>query len=158
MSEWSLGVRSTLDASTSEESAPFAERGPPFSAPAGYKADKKMLNKRLMALEKVMKASHKQWAPGQHRYSSMIAVAPSAQGQGLGGLLVRAVHAMADAERVPCYLECNGTRTRDIYKHLGYEEMAKYTVALDGDDAGHAPFEELFAMVRPVGGQKGAPE
>ena len=61
------------------------------------------------------------------------------------------VAAMADADGLPCYTEVSGS-TRDVYAHLGYEEKAVYTVAIAGDEAEHAPFGELYAMVRPPKG------
>ena len=79
-----------------------------------------------------------------------MAVDPSAQGKGRCGTLMRAVSRMADAEGVPCYLECSGARNRDIYAHLGYEQKRQYTVRVEDDEAGSVPFEEFFAMVRPA--------
>ena len=57
---------------------------------------------------------------------------------------------MADSEGLPCYLECSGKKMRDMYVHLGYEEKACETVSVDRDVAGHAPFEEFYAMLRPA--------
>ena len=73
------------------------------------------------------------------------------QGTKLGSKLMAAVAAMADADGLPCYTEVSGS-TRDVYAHLGYEEQAVYTVSVAGDEAEHAPFGELYAMVRPPKG------
>ena len=93
---------------------------------------------------KSMKQEH---AAGPHYYISAVAVDPSVQGTKLGSKLMAAVAAMADADGLPCYTEVSGS-TRDVYAHLGYEEKAVYTVAIAGDEAEHAPFGELYAMVR----------
>ena len=77
----------------------------------------------------------------------------SVQGTKLGSKLMAAVAAMADADGLPCYTEVSGS-TRDVYAHLGYEEQAVYTVSIAGDEAEHAPFGELYAMVRPPKGAK----
>ena len=97
---------------------------------------------------------HKEWADMPHWFVSIMAVDPSAQGKRRCGTLMRAVSRMADAEGVPCFLTCAGTRNRDIYAHLGYEQKKQYTVRVDDDEAGSAPFEEFFAMVRPAATQK----
>ena len=119
--------------------------------PPAIKQDKK-LEPRMNALDRVMKALHKKHAPGPHYYVSMLAVEPSEQGQKLGSQLIRALSCAADAEGIPCYLEASGTRTRDIYVHLGYEEKERTRVGIASDVAGHGPFEDFFAMVRPAGG------
>ena len=51
-------------------------------------------------------------------------------------------------------LMCSGTRNRDIYAHLGYEQKKQYTLRVEDDETGSVPFEEFFAMVRPAATQK----
>ena len=97
-----------------------------------------------------MEEMHKEWANVPHWYVAVMAVDPSAQGQGRCAALMRAVSRMADADGLPCYLECSGTRNRDIYAHLGYEQKKQYTLAVEGDEPGSEPFTEFFAMVRPA--------
>ena len=97
-----------------------------------------------------MEEMHKEWADMPHWYVSIMAVDPSAQGKGRCGTLMRAVSRMADAEGVPCFLMCSGTRNRDIYAHLGYEQKKQYTLRVEDDETGSVPFEEFFAMVRPA--------
>ena len=109
------------------------------------------MNKRAFdGLLPKMEEMHKEWADMPHWYVAIMAVDPSAQGKGRCGTLMRAVSRMADAEGVPCYLECSGTRNRDIYAHLGYEQKRQYTVCVKDDETGSVPFEEVFAMVRPA--------
>ena len=116
-------------------------------APAGYKKNSAKFDKRLKAVDSVMKASHKKYGSGPHFYTMMMAVDPPNQGGGLCSLCMRALCQLADAEGLPCYLECSGKRTRDIYAHYGYEEKERYMLAMP-DDKGHEPFTEFYAMVR----------
>jgi GNAT superfamily N-acetyltransferase len=115
-------------------------------AQMGAAINKRAFNGLLPKTEEM----HKEWADMPHWYVALMAVDPSAQGKGRCGTLMRAVSRMADAEGVPCYLECSGARNRDIYAHLGYEQKRQYTVRVEDDEAGSVPFEEFFAMVRPA--------
>ena len=118
-----------------------------------YMKSRKLIDKRLNALIKAQKSMKQEHAPGPHYYISAVAVEPTAQGTKLGSKLMAAVAAMADADGLPCYTEVSGS-TRDVYAHLGYEEKAVYTVSIAGEEAEHAPFGELYAMVRPPKGAK----
>ena len=91
-----------------------------------------------------------QQAPKRTQTVSMVGIDPALQGQKLGSKLIRSLSTMADSEGLPCYLECSGKKMRDMYVHLGYEEKACETVSVDRDVAGHAPFEEFYAMLRPA--------
>ena len=113
-----------------------------------------ILKRADLGFRPMLEETHKEWADMPHWYVSIMAVDPSAQGKRRCGTLMRAVSRMADAEGVPCFLTCAGTRNRDIYAHLGYEQKKQYTVRVDDDEAGSAPFEEFFAMVRPAATQK----
>ena len=108
------------------------------------------IDKRLYKLVAIMKKMQGLHAPGPHYYVSMVGIEPALQGQKLGSKLIRALSTMADSEGLPCYLECSGKKMRDMYVHLGYEEKACETVSVERDVAGHAPFEELYAMLRPA--------
>ena len=119
-------------------------------APPAYKKMHAKFDKRLLAVDKVMRAASKKYAPGPHFHTVMVAVDPPSQGNGQCSLLMNALTRMADAEGLPCYLECSGTRARDIYARYGYEEKECFTVGIPNDDDGHAPFSEFYAMVRPA--------
>ena len=108
------------------------------------------ISKRGRGMQTKVEEMHKEWADMPHWYVSCVAVDPSAQGKGRCGTLMRAVFRMADAEGVPIYHECSGTRNRDMYAHFGYEQKAQYTLRVEDDETGSAPFEEYFAMVRPA--------
>jgi GNAT superfamily N-acetyltransferase len=53
-------------------------------------------------------------------YLSILAVAPALQGHGIGARLLAPTLAMADAARVPCYLETFTPRTVAFYERLGF--------------------------------------
>lgn len=59
-----------------------------------------------------------------HWYLWILGVEPGRQGQGLGSSLLRSLHAKADAERMPCYLETDRETSVRIYQNHGYEVMS----------------------------------
>lgn len=78
---------------------------------------------------------HEAYAPFPHWHVGLLAVDPSAQGQGLGRRLLAAVHALADKVKVAVYLDTAGDRLRAFYEHLGYKVAGGrgYEVNLPGD-------------------------
>jgi len=99
----------------------------------------------LPGLEKM----HKAHADCPHYYVAVAATLPEAQGRGHLSTLMRAVTRRADAEGLPCYLECHGTRNRGIYMRYGFREVGKYTYEVEDDEPDSAPYTEAFAMWRP---------
>jgi GNAT superfamily N-acetyltransferase len=89
-----------------------------------------LMNKRAREVGTKVEEMHKEWADMPHWYVALMAVDPSAQGKGRCGTLMRAVFRMADAEGVPIYHECSGTRNRDMYAHFGYEQKPESAVHL----------------------------
>lgn len=59
-------------------------------------------------------------------YLSIVGVAPSAQGQGLGKRLLEPTIAEADAAGVDCYLETFGPRNLRFYQRLGFSAVASH--------------------------------
>jgi GNAT superfamily N-acetyltransferase len=59
-------------------------------------------------------------------YLSIVGVAPSAQGQGVGGRLIRATLAEADQVGAPSFLETFSQRNVTLYERLGYAVVASY--------------------------------
>jgi GNAT superfamily N-acetyltransferase len=59
-------------------------------------------------------------------YLSIVGVAPSAQGRGVGGRLVRATLAEADQAGAPSFLETFSQRNVALYERLGYSVVASY--------------------------------
>jgi ribosomal protein S18 acetylase RimI-like enzyme len=59
-------------------------------------------------------------------YLSIVAVAPQAQGRGLGARLLEPTLAEADAASAVCYLETFGTRSLHFYERLGFVTLAKF--------------------------------
>jgi len=106
---------------------------------------------RMKALVASQKEIHDQCGLRSYVYVQAVAVDPSAQGQGMGGKLMRAASAVADREGLACYLEATGARNQQIYKKYGYEVKAEAELRTK---ARKGKLEEVFehkmaAMVRP---------
>lgn len=76
--------------------------------------------RRGMAMGAFM-AKHHPHEP--HYYLFAIAARASAQGQGIGGAVMRAGLALADAEGMPCYLENSKERNLGFYRAHGFEVL-----------------------------------
>jgi GNAT superfamily N-acetyltransferase len=76
-------------------------------------------------------------------YLSIVAVAPAAQGQGLGRNLLEPTIAEADRAGVTCYLETFSPRNLSFYQRLGFAIAAQFTEPTTG--------AEYTVMVRPPG-------
>ena len=59
-------------------------------------------------------------------YLSIVAVAPQAQGRGLGARLLAPTLAEADAETAVCYLETFNRRSLHFYQRLGFVAAAEF--------------------------------
>jgi GNAT superfamily N-acetyltransferase len=59
-------------------------------------------------------------------YLSIVGVAPSAQGQGIGARLIEPTLAEADNAGVECYLETFDTRNLRFYQRLGFSALATH--------------------------------
>ena len=58
---------------------------------------------------------------GAHYYFANIGVAPEAQGQGLGSMLMRPTLDRCDEEQLPAYLEASSERNAALYERLGFQ-------------------------------------
>ena len=61
-------------------------------------------------------------------YLHFAGCAPEHQGKGLGGAAIRAGLAQADADHLPAYLETATERNIGIYRNLGFEVIAEWSV------------------------------
>ena len=87
--------------------------------------------RRLAATAAYAEEQHRRTAPGEHWYLWAFGVEPGRQGQGVGGRLLQAGLARADAERRPCYLETNNVLDVSFYQKRGFK------VVNHGQPAGH---------------------
>ncbi|MEA3471391.1 MAG: GNAT family N-acetyltransferase, partial [Thermodesulfobacteriota bacterium] len=62
-------------------------------------------------------------------YLYVLGVAPSFQGRGFAGKLVRRLSEHADRDGVPCYLETDKHENVFIYQSLGYEVLGEDSIA-----------------------------
>lgn len=64
--------------------------------------------------------------PDDAWYLSIVGVAPSAQGRGVGMRLLEPTIAEADQAVVPCYLETFTPRNQKFYERLGFRSVASH--------------------------------
>lgn len=74
-------------------------------------------------------------------YLHFAGCAPEHQGKGFGGAAIRAGLAQADADHLPAYLETATERNLGLYRSLGFEVVAQWSVTRD------LPF---WGMLRPA--------
>ncbi|MEK6638451.1 MAG: GNAT family N-acetyltransferase [Pseudomonadota bacterium] len=74
-------------------------------------------------------------------YLHFAGCAPEHQGKGLGGAAIRAGLAQADADHLPAYLETATERNVGLYRSLGFDVVARWSVTPD------LPF---WGMLRPA--------
>ena len=94
--------------------------------------------RRATAMAESMEKNHPK---ERHFYLAYLAVAPRLQGLGLGGALLEATLARADAKGVPAYLANSNPKNAKLYERAGF--VAKRDIAPPG-----AP--PLIAMWRPA--------
>jgi ribosomal protein S18 acetylase RimI-like enzyme len=70
--------------------------------------------------------------PEPHWYLDVIAVDPPTQGRGIGGALLRAVHARADADELPVVLLTYQPTNLPFYRRYGYAVVCAETAPEDG--------------------------
>ncbi len=74
----------------------------------------------------------KELMPRSHWYLALLGVAPTHQGKGLAGKLIREMLPRIDEERLPCYLETATETTVAIYRHFGFEVVREFNAAGTG--------------------------
>jgi ribosomal protein S18 acetylase RimI-like enzyme len=74
-------------------------------------------------------------------YLHFAGCAPEHQGKGFGGAAIRAGLGQADADHLPAYLETATERNLALYRNLGFEVVAEWSVTSD------LPF---WGMLRPA--------
>lgn len=76
---------------------------------------------------------HERDMPQPHWYLFMLGVAPTYQGQGIGGTLLQPILKQADSEGLPCYLETSTEQAVRFYQKHGFEVLRL------GEFPGNAP-------------------
>jgi ribosomal protein S18 acetylase RimI-like enzyme len=82
---------------------------------------------RFAALGELL-ATHHPHDP--HWHLAFLAVHPSAQGDGLGGALMRRTHGELDRAGVPTYLEATNADNVRLYRRAGFREMDPFEIRL----------------------------
>jgi ribosomal protein S18 acetylase RimI-like enzyme len=78
-------------------------------------------------------------------YLSILGVCPDQQGKGLGAALLRPVLALADEQRVPCFVESDNRRNLAFYERAGFVLVSEYT-----DPATSLEFSILIRPPQPA--------
>jgi ribosomal protein S18 acetylase RimI-like enzyme len=87
--------------------------------------------RRLSALSAYANEQHRRAALREHWYLWAFGVDPDRQRQGVGGQLLQAGLARADADRLQCYLETNNVLNLIFYQKRGFKVVSR------GQPAGH---------------------
>ena len=69
---------------------------------------------------------------GPHWNLPALGVIPSLQGKGYGGVMMRAVCALADSQQLPVSLECETPWHERLYGHYGFETVQMIELAVKG--------------------------
>lgn len=102
-----------------------------------------MLGTAVMRAERLDRTIEQHLPKGEQQfYLRMAAVRPDWQGQGLGGLTIRAGLAEVDAAGLPSVLETATESNVGLYRTLGFEVIDTWHVAGDGPC--------FWTMTRPV--------
>jgi ribosomal protein S18 acetylase RimI-like enzyme len=97
---------------------------------------------RLNNAEDYMRNTHKRCIVEPHWYLWVLGVDPACQGQGVGGMLLRAGLERADSSGLPCYLETMNPDNVPLYQKFGF------TIASEGDIPSSSV--RMWGMVRPA--------
>ena len=77
--------------------------------------------RRLLSITSQLARKHKElMGEKPHWYCQTVAVASEHQGKGLGRVLMQHTFALADAARLPCYLEVASDKAITIHQRYGY--------------------------------------
>jgi len=75
-----------------------------------------------------LKKKHDELAPFKHLYLAVLAVDPEHQGKGHASRLVRKMLDEIDKEGLPCYVETEGEKNVEMYRHFGFEVAEEFVV------------------------------
>ena len=78
------------------------------------------------AIIKAMTPHAERVVPRDAWYLSILGIAPHLQNQGIGTLLLAPTLALADTQRVPCFLETFNARTIRFYERAGFRIVAQH--------------------------------
>lgn len=80
---------------------------------------------RFMSVIEHLEVLHRRDMPAPHWYAMVLGVDPASQGRGLGRLVLSTVFDIADAQRVPCYLETAHPANVGFYTRAGFQLLVE---------------------------------
>jgi ribosomal protein S18 acetylase RimI-like enzyme len=97
---------------------------------------------RIEKVEDYTRKMHQRCIREPHWFLWVLGVDPAHQGQGVGGQLLRAGLARADASSLPCYLDTMNPNNVPLYQKFGFEVVSE-------GDIPHSNVH-MWGMVRPA--------
>jgi GNAT superfamily N-acetyltransferase len=88
--------------------------------------------RKFFALSAKIEAMHKRDIQKEHWYLAVLAVDPSQQGKGFGGLVLEPELEEADRRGLPCYVETAKTRNVTFYEKQGFVVKHEFAVPMGG--------------------------
>ena len=126
----------------------------------GAGRERQAMRRRLVALLQAQHRAYTRHVNGRHLHVTVLGVEPLQQRRGVASTLLRATNAIADARRIPIYLETQGWRNVNMYERYGFDVVQQATVIVSHPD-GNETLSELFGLLRtPIearSGRRGAP-
>ncbi len=83
---------------------------------------------RLRVAGDHLNALHRRLAPPEHLFLFILGVAPSFQGQGHAGRLLRPILARLDREGRPCYVDTMQEKNVSLYEHFGFRVLEESSI------------------------------
>ncbi len=83
---------------------------------------------RVMSFSSCLASIHTHHAPFKHWYLLQLGVNPDYQGKGYASVLLKAMFARIDKERLPCYLETQNEKNVLISQHYGFKVVEESIV------------------------------
>ena len=94
---------------------------------------KELSNKRMMALDKMMRKAHNATTKGDHWYVQAFGTKPDCQRKGFGSRLLEFIGLLGDKSGVPVYLETTGAYSEAFYIKGGFRVVQRYIVSAGSD-------------------------
>ena len=121
----------------------------------GAGRERQAMRRRLVALLQAQHRAYTRHVNGRHLHVTVLGVEPLQQRRGVASTLLRATNAIADARRIPIYLETQGWRNVNMYERYGFDVVQQATVIVSHPD-GNETLSELFGLLRtPIEARSG---
>ncbi len=83
---------------------------------------------RMISVGNFLNSLHKRYAPFRHWYGWYVGVNPEFQGKGYGKILIEAMLAIADKDKLPCYGETHTLEDVALWERYGFKVIDESTL------------------------------